>query len=37
LLGFIGTPFGVGESPLLLGSFSKSGQQQTLAGSQIVR
>jgi hypothetical protein len=27
----------VGESPLLLGSFSKSGQQQALAGSQIVR
>jgi hypothetical protein len=35
--GCFSVPFGVGESTLTLGSFSKSGQQQVLAGSQIVR
>jgi hypothetical protein len=36
-LGIGGSSLGIGESALMLGSFSKSGQQQTLALAQIVR
>ncbi len=37
LFGSLGLPLRVGESTLMLGSFSKSGQQQTLALIQVVR